>query len=466
MAPTRLSLFRTATICLLWLSLTLAWLPAFGNARSAPLTVTTTVTVVGDMAMPELDIPLTGLCLDGEPSEPVLSVVWTKGYRGGWFTTWDAGLQVAPLLRRVGAEGAPPPRKDLGLMGPGTGHAYETTLSYDPYSGLVSAVVVDLTSKTRVFATNTQLLTYSGALQPCNCELSSSPASEDVGPEAPAAPLLTFSPPRVVEAFVPAGVEWSISAWDKQTQAFSLPLGHDASLLTIDRRQHKEIAVQLVHPPYPMTGRFRVTVDDGEGPREVSSASAMGNSHLLPVPTADLPIGRGQLVLEYVDEIGTWRLDSRSLRVGFLEMTMDPVAVDGDRWLGKLTLAGDGAFPDLTLRLGLRLTPVSDYGRPRNADQHTTILETEAIQSLQEPMTLEFPIPHPASDHRLWQLQFVPVLSKDVVLHFTGKEDLLLLTAKGRYVPPEITVEIEEEVYSSTPAVTVPGPCGVAAVPH
>ena len=50
------------------------------------------------------------------------------------------------------------------------------------------------------------------------------------------------------------------------------------------------------------------------------------------------------------------------------------------------------------------------------------------------------------------------MLSKDVVLDFTGREDVLLLTGRGRYIPPKIEVEIEEEVYRFVPADNGAGP--------
>ncbi|MGI6610664.1 MAG: hypothetical protein ACOX4G_09160 [Limnochordia bacterium] len=460
MAP-KLNLFPcTAAICLLCLSLMLAWPPVPGHAEGTPLTVITTMTVAEDTTIPELDMRLAGFCLENVPTEPALSVVWTQEKRGGWFPTWEVGLEVAPHLIRPDEQAARPYRKGLGIMGPEAGHVYETSLSYDPQSGLVSAAVVDLTSGMRVFSVSTRLQAYSGTLRPCGgCEQPPAPTNDHTGPSIKDTSLLTFSQPQVVETLVPVGTEWDILAWDAQTQSFAWPLGHSASLLTIDRRQHREVAVQLVPPEYPTTGRFRVTVDNGDGPQEVAAICSTTDRQLLPVPTADFPVGRVQLALEYVDESRIWRLDARQIRVGALEMTMAPIAVHGDEWSGRLTLTGDGAFPGLTLRLGLTLSPVSDHHSPRKGqDPLLAILETELAQSIEEAMTLAFPIPHPTSDHRRWQLQFEPTLSKDVTLHFTGKEDVVLLTGRGRYTPPEINVEVEDEVYSYIPANNGAGP--------
>lgn len=410
------------------------------------------MTVTEDSRIPERGMRLAGFSLGEVSSEPALSVVWAQENRGGWFPTWGIALEVAPHLLRPDEEMAGPLRQGLGIVGPETGHVYETSVSYDPHSGLISAAVVDLTSEIQIFAINTRLQAYSGTVQPCGGSELAQVATDD-GPSS-----VIFSPPETHETFAPVGAQWDILAWDAQAQAFALPLGRGISLVTIDRRRHREIVVQVVHPTYPATGHFRVTVDRGDGPQELATMT-LADDEPRPIPTASFPVGRVQLALEYADESRTWQLGARPLRVGALEITMAPITVHGDQWTGELTLTGDGAFPGLTLEMGLSLSPVSDYGPPRMGQGfHTVVLETELARNIEEPMTLVFPIPPPSSDHRRWQLQFEPTLSEDVMLTFTGKEDAILLTGRGRYTPPTINVEIEEEVYSFVSANNGAGP--------
>lgn len=419
------------------------WPPWTSHALSPPLTVVATMKMMPDAPVPESDFRLAGFYSQDQSSEPILAVVWRQR-REGWFPTWEIGLEIDPSLVWPGHEVPGFVRTGTAITGPEGDHVYETTLSYDPASGVVSASVVNLTVGSQIFAIGTRLQTYSEALQPRG------------GEEYPESAVshFVFSPPQVVEAFVPVGAQWRLLASDGKTL-----LDRGQSLLSIDRRRHGKITSQLIHPQYKADGHFRLIVDDGHTSQEVTRHSPAANGMEAIIHTVALPVGRSRLALQYVHEDRVWDLDSRPLRVGVLEMAMAPVEISGDQWTGKLTLAGDGAFPDLGLKLDLTVNPLFDYPSLREKQTlKATILDTEVRLDGEKPVTLSVSLPHPVSDHRKWTLVFEPTLSKDVVLDFTGKEDVLLLTGRGRYVAPEIDVEIEEEVYRFVPADNGAGP--------
>ena len=305
--------------------------------------------------------------------EPLLAVVWRQRMMG-WFPTWEMGLDIAPSLVLPGRRGTGFVHTGIVITGPAEEHVYETTISYDPVSGLVSAAVVDLTAGSRIFAASARLKTHSGTLQALG------------GREYPerSESCFTFSPPQVLEAFVPVGAEWNLSLSDGPTLS-----ERAQSMLSIDRRQHKELVSQLLHPQYDGAGYFRLIVDDGSASRELTRHPSAKGTMQTSIPTLALPVGRSRLALQYVHEERVWHLGFRSLRVGALRIAMAPVEISGDQWIGKLTLSGDGPFPDLNLKLDVTVSPcLTTPFESQKEILKATILDTKIHLDEKKPVTL------------------------------------------------------------------------------
>lgn len=433
-------------VCFICLPMMLVGL---ARAEVTPATVVSTMRVTEDTDTSEHGALLAGFFRENA-AEPALSVVWRQDYRS-WFPSWELVLEVTPDLARSLQDGTRPQRQGLGVVGPEAGHVYETSLSYDPQSGLVSAAVIDLTSGTRIYADSTQLQAPLGPLR--------ASGGRELGATGQSA-FLTFAPPIVTETFVPVGTEWDVLVWDTRTQTATQTFGRRTTSLPIDRRLQREIAVRLAHPLPSVAGHYRVAVDDGTRAREMATTSTAADPRILTMATADFPVGTVKLALEYVDrESRSWYIDSRPLRVGVLELGVAPIEVNDDQWVGKLTLSGDGAFPGFTLGLGVTISPVFDF-RSSAKDQvlQAQVLESTLGPSLEKPLTLTFSVPRPSSDHQRWQLKYEPTLAKEVGLLFSGKEETVLLSGKGRKTPPGIDVEAEEVVYHYTSSGNGAGP--------
>ena len=134
------------------------------HALAQPLTVVATMQMMPDAHLPEAGLQLAGFYDEDQPSEPLLAVVWRQRMMG-WFPTWEMGLDIAPSLVLPEEEAPDFVHTGIVITGPAEEHVYETTISYDPVSGLVSAAVADLTAGSRIFAASARLKTHSGTLQ-------------------------------------------------------------------------------------------------------------------------------------------------------------------------------------------------------------------------------------------------------------------------------------------------------------
>lgn len=127
----------------------------------------------------------------------------------GGFRVWklqlksDSGLIPAHLSSgssRNGRKG--PAYLDLKLVAPEEGHVYESILSYDPRSGVVSVVVTDVTAGERVYSGGFRINAYDGLLYPA---VGGKAKVKEISQQH----LLCIESLEAYSRFVPVGLQWS-----------------------------------------------------------------------------------------------------------------------------------------------------------------------------------------------------------------------------------------------------------------
>lgn len=403
--------------------------------QGSPVTATTRLAAGEGVEDRLTEIWLAGFAMANDQAALPLAVVWTKK-ESGWFPIWEMQWRAASGFLPNGldaAEGDGQPLQPagtfLGAIGPQQGHIYETSFSFDPQSGLVSAAVRDLTTGERLYASSGRVQPYQGVFYAGAGAMQAEaavPPDAAGGTKAAPSPVASFESLRRERVFVPWGADWALLARNERTGAWNAPL---PSRPQLDRATQKELAIRLAAPGSQADARFVFVADDGRSRRELLRVPAKAGEHVLPVKTADLPVGRSTLVLQYEAGDKAWTLDSSDLHVGKAHVAFGPVVPDGDVWKGKVTLTADGALPGANLRVGVTMAPLVWKGGSFQEQEGMEIPVVEATLAgiAEGPLTFTFRIPRPTADHARWRLQFQPVVSEEIPVAVTGEEAFLLL---------------------------------------
>ena len=486
---------RLLLLVLFFVSWIAAWcggpLPA-AAAQSAPWTVTAIIRIADDAKVEEQPVHLVGLAQAAGPAlagssesggeAPVFTLVWAPDQAASWWgVTWAVQLEVGPgwLVTSASEEagGTIHERMARGhvLLGPRPGNEYESTISYDPVSGWVSAAVVDRTLGLRLYAARARVR-FEGEAP--SQTLWPSPALERPG--------VTLVSQRVADAFVPVDAEWEIALRSEPGAELDregelgragpggVAVGSDSlTPLRIDRRRVRELALRVHSETGSGSGRFRLSWEGSSGQGElfgfaVAAGQAGGDpgaAAFAALATASLPVGESELIVEYVDGEHTWLLGRRTMRVGALEVAISPLQIEGDRWKGQVTLAADGDMPGAQLLLALEATPISTLlpGVPIGKEVYIQpVLALDLGGSWETSRTVEFSLPKPSlsglQNHPRWHVRYLPEVSAAVDLRVRGEVDELMISGGGRYEPPAVTVEVEEEIYRFVPPNNGAGP--------
>lgn len=297
----------------------------------------------------------------GEPD--ALAVAWTE-QSSGWFRSWGiqlvSGSEAFRDDPRTNQGGGPlEGRRYLVLSAvdsPTAGHTYETILTYDLESGMVSVWIQDITDGAVV---------YSGSLHVGIVENAWYATAGSIQASGEFAPL------QDVKAFpyvIPRSLTWELVRVE----------GDEISRLSglhLDR-SYENVALHLRFPGQA-EGTVRLQVEQGDSSTELLVADVRGNGALLPLDLRPVLPGKSRLILEYWYDADLLFSESRAISAGQVSVALHPelsmvAGSDGTDILGILQVSRDGFLPGFEIRL-LYTIRVASRATPLNSGWHVDV---------------------------------------------------------------------------------------------
>lgn len=391
-------------------------------ATIAPVTISASWSFADDA---ELD-DMPGLWFAGmdDQGRHAIALAWIPDSTA-WWPTWrlvlasDAGLLPLDAAHPVAVPGWNNSAGiDLGTIKPMPGHTYEPQLSYDPKTGALSVSIQDITSGERLFAAG-----Y--ALPQTNAKLAA--ASGQLGT---AGKGVTIGATKTAAIYVPTSTNWQISSYEADT------------LVAITAANPTDTVYLQVTTPGPApSGQYRV-VHTFNGKRTELPVKPQVNGKV-PFPLTDLPLGRSQLTLEYVDQGQVVYSDSINFTVGRVDVEIAAIATDRAKRSASSALRVSSASALQGLDIAVKATiaeMVWDTNAHNYAEkihlQKTIPLATAlnlpgAKNAVTLPVSLDLPV-----QPGLFKISLQPVVSPSVnVVSFT-KEALINTYQRAEAVKP------------------------------
>lgn len=346
---------------------------------------------------------LAGLATDADAEPHALALTWAP-VSAGWFgAMWgvqlqsSAGLIPEKLYPRDGtdffAESA------FLALGSGLkwGKEYECVLSYHAGSGAASVLITEVDSGTQVLSRGFQLNPHGGPLYPgAGYRFDAS-----VGPPVQLASIRSL---EAAATFVPVGVPWYWLQAPATSDAFDV-VGE------LDRRQRTAIRVDFPWSEVPAA--LRVVGEASSGQRIVlATVQDLGGSVVVPIPTANLPVGSLRLQPELLTGDSVWALEAKETTFGIVRMGMEGISVqeqrDGSEVLeGRLSVQNDGPVPGAVVKVAVNLKQYDDGQETQLLDGAVVLQYDLGRPGLAENLTLPFRIQlstadSPAVRERWW----------------------------------------------------------------
>ncbi len=294
-----------------WLVVSAAAVKTLAQTPSKETAAITVTTLVSAVHLDDGRIELVGVSPEIDAASRLLSVEW-RMEESAWWPAWHVYLVGDAALLEPAGEDETNGRVRLATITPNSGATYETTLSYDPDSGLVSVSMRDPARQERLVRTGLRIARYDGRLTP----------SAMSGTDAVA----------VSTGYSPLDVQWDVGVYTEK------------EFLPVHFLKPKGDNRVRVNVRGPLSGEFVLLNRKGSNTRELARYPATDGASLLPIPVDALRLGSSTLVFQYVDEGSVIYCDSQDIEVGRVHVKLDSVRYNRatDRLETRLNLVGNG----------------------------------------------------------------------------------------------------------------------------
>lgn len=352
----------------------------------------------------------TGVFLEETAEQPGLAVVWSLDGHAFW-PVWR--IQLVAVRGMLAGDDGPRTLEEFGswfgMEGltlasawPTPGHQYEACLSYDPELGGLSVLITDVTTGSEIVATSVTVPVHSGPFHLATGLLAGGQMQKMAS-----AGMLQIEP-----GYVPWGVQWHVAVRESIHET-SLPALH------LERTDDAFLELSL---PHPVRGEFELSLVQDDRRFALGQVRFPEAGHVaVPLQVADWPLGRVIVELRYGEHSMITFSRQRSLVVGRLATSFQPLLLDEDQQVVQTTmfLHSDDEMVDVPVRIqGQWMERVWDpvtsaYSVQPAADPFTVFSGLLDVAAPDGPGEVALSIPVPQQPG-LWQLQVVPVIESDV----------------------------------------------------
>jgi len=411
---------------------------ARGSTRTGP-EITVTSTIVFDQV--EDSMPMDSLWLAGvaEADEaagarPLVVLAWERDDSGFW-PTWRLVLASSDELdtqvdgwRRGSDQWEGYIVKQLAIVQPVEEHGYDTALSYDAASGLVSIAVQDATSGASVCSGSYRLAGLGGPLVPL-IGVRKQPGQAVIGIADLPVRFERFAAYPVV---APVGFEWEVEAKLRGETNYTPALGFDTQ---------DDVRVRVWGLDSTFRGSYRVTLVHDGVEKTVGIVPGGHDSFTIPIDLTDVPLGASTLQVAYEEDGRILVADGRQVTVGSAAVVLDSVAVSPTREtitanvlvrphskVGSAQLTVDVALCRLTWNPTTRSYQEHDvYQKVLTASLTNIVAESQ----VSIPFTIDLPDKEPS----LWRVALRPALQPRLLIT-TGLNERLVSTYNPATIEP------------------------------
>lgn len=286
---------------------------ATASVGNGPFTIQTTLHV-GETWGDEVEtIWLAGLGKQQAPPD-ALALLWEQG-TWSWFPSWRLQLSsaygLAPFADSKAQSQAGEPLV-LSTVRPALGHTYESLLSYAPDLQAVSVALTDVTDQKLIYAGTFRISGPLAGLHPAAGVKSG--ASRAVAAAQPQIAELQVSP-----AYVPVWSNWEVGAQLNGDGAYT-------PAYLFERNTALAVRLTAPNPSASAQGEYRVVMTSG-GSSKTAVVRNIGDSWA-PLDLTNLPLGKANISLQYVQNGRVWLSETRPVYVGSIALRVDPLVVD------------------------------------------------------------------------------------------------------------------------------------------
>lgn len=287
-------------------------------------------------------------------ARPDVALVWSPVEEGWFGKVWGVQLAVSHdvLSETAGAKRATggllqgSSYVSLALGAPVPGHEYEAVLAYTPESGLITAVITDLTDGTRIAAWGGRVKPRSGPEGESGSERAFGEGCVTYSGEGPAGSVRLD---HIVRAHLPVALEWTVA----QPR-------HDGTLeATTTLNRVRPMRLQLRLPGPAVEGELVLELRQGDLRQEIARAENPEHLWTREILLEKIAPGTYELVTTYISGETVWEANRLAVRVGRMQAALPNVNVSpvAGRVLieGTLAVEADGplATPELAVDVSI-----------------------------------------------------------------------------------------------------------------
>lgn len=335
-----------------------------------------------------------------EHGPPVdLGIRWRKD---GWFQQWTLGLDtnlgiIPTSLRPSSGTGTWSGYQMITLEGskfPEPGHVYETTASYAPKMGYLAISVMDLTTQQQFYRGVLQLAPLAATVYAGSGYQLVATAEQ---PVVPSVPSIT----NVVPELVPVGVRWRLL--ERQD-----PGGSALPVTRIDRSNELLLEVDTGGDVL-LPGELRFFAQSGHESIPLGTIDTISGVTRLSIDSQLLPAGDIDLVMEHFRQGEVAFAEERSLDVGLVRVTLDPLVTDeqASTLRGALVITADGPVEQVAAELEVSAEARAIFGS--TAVEWNDSFSSSFAVGL-DPVRIPFEFPT-SDDPYKWTVRAIPKLT-------------------------------------------------------
>jgi hypothetical protein len=382
------------------LLLLLASLASWTHAGTQPITIEAVWTFPDSIGEDHSGLWLAGLDEQGRHTP---AFAWYP-VTTGWWPTWQMVLasetELLPIenTNAVSVPGWPDAvGLNLGTHLPAAGHVYRPLLSYDPEIGSVSVSLIDETAGETV---------YAHTFRAPKIEVDLQAASGYLGPtEAD----ITISDIKQSPYYVPAGTYWRIN-----------PNAVDDGILSfVAANPQDELYLHVAVPDPAPRGSYRLVFRNGEFIQELTAVSQQSRG--LPISLAGLPLGVGQLTLEYVEQGVVTLAQSRTFTVGRadVEIAKSVVNRDDELLLNTLILHRAPVYSELDISVEATIvelvwdTEIRNYVETPYSQKIIPVAMDFVLDTVDQMVELPIHVPLPEKPG-MYRISYAPVIEPKI----------------------------------------------------
>lgn len=343
-------------------------------------------TIVSTVQLPALapvgqpvPIWMAGNASNAGASSAIVGLTWAEN-TDAWFPTWELQLVVSESAitnhMRSSAGRIPGTRVlTLDAKRPQWGHAYQTTLSFNPPTGAVSIHILDTTAQEGVYAGELRLL----------------PQPDAAG----------WSDSAVLPYYIPRGLAWAVVEEQAATKSY-------IKLASLERNNANRIGVLVNVLEMDPGAEIRVQLvwEDAKQPQRIQLVRTAGlaGTAFFPFDTSRLSAGRMTVVLEYLINGTVSFSESKSVQIGAANIRLSDTAPY------RLVVEADGPMQDFPILVRSQVTELvwdTDTGRYRTLPQQDITVLDQRIDLA--AATVQLPLPQPEEflpKPGLWQIRY------------------------------------------------------------